>query len=206
MRLLGLLILIGSTIVTAQPAYYATYSPGYFLNHSENDQPVTGRDKLQIAQGGVLGVIYPLKGYRHLEASIGYERTNLNHPHSLPQGYPEPYNLWETSFPVTLRLFISSSELTGYGLGLIWAGTNHGMEIENPMVQGDNVRDVFNSQSLGCDGYVRFSWNIQRHVHLMTDLTLRYLQGFQYRGVDRDFSDYQYHYTQLLFSMGLGYK
>lgn len=200
-KILGFLLLLGFSLAFSQKAIYLVYSPGYFLDHSENAQPITYQDDFKSAQALKGGLILPIKGNLAFELTAGYQLAQIRYDsfHTFHN-----YTLSEESFPIELDLLISSTKMTGYGVGFSFVGTNHKLELDRPL--DGTYRDVFNSRSIGLNGFIRYSWNIRSATYLLTDLCGRYIQGIKFNGAGRDFSNYNYNYFELMLSFGVGYK
>ncbi|MCF7802367.1 MAG: hypothetical protein K9N34_10165 [Candidatus Marinimicrobia bacterium] len=193
------ILLVYLSFSYGQKSVYLSYTPGYYLHHSENDQPITAANNYTDSGGLKAGFILPLKGFYHLELSTGYQVASINDP--VP-GYP--CKLSEVSVPVELKLLITSVNMTGYGLGAVFVGTNHIFETQKPL--GGTYRDVFNSRGLGVNGFIRYSWQIGSQTFLLTDFTGQYIRGITYQGSDLNFSNYDYNYFELKCAFGIGYR
>lgn len=195
--------------IYAQMNFNLSLNKGYFINHSENLQPVTGNDEFVFYDGLNLGLEYPLNDSKYIQVTGGkfitkidfyqLKMSELSDGDKIKVGY-----LSEETYPVDIRYFTSVNKITGYGIGLTITGTNHIFSYDT---FNDRIfKDIFNSTGIGVNGNVRLGRPVSQNYFIFTELLLRYMQAVAFEGKGRDFSNYDHNYFQVSLAIGFGSK
>ncbi len=182
---------------------------GYFINHSENLQPVTGDDEFIFYDGLTLGLEYPLNDSKYIQVVGGKFITKIDFYQLLMTEFSDGDKIKvgyvsEETYPIDIRYFTSVNKMTGYGIGLTITGTNHIFSYDRH--GGSTFKDIFNSTGIGINGNARLGKQLRRNYYLFTELLLRYVHAIAFEGEGRDFSNYNHNYFQVSLSLGLGSK
>ncbi len=202
-------ILIVNNGMAEKINFNLSLNKGYFINHSENLQPVTGDDDFEFYNGFTFGLDFSLYYSKYIQVSGGqfiskidfYQliMSELSDGDKIKVGYSS-----EETYPVDIRYFTSIDKMTGYGIGLTITGTNHIFSYDT--YNDRTFKDIFNSTGIGVNGNVRLGRPVSQNYYIFTELLLRYVQAIAFEGEGRDFSNYDHNYFQVSLSLGLGSK
>ncbi|MBT4661955.1 MAG: hypothetical protein HOA15_05915 [Candidatus Marinimicrobia bacterium] len=193
----------------SQMSYSVSYHSGYFMQHSEYDNPITENEEFQFSNGLQGSITYPIARNKYIQLNFGLisSKLPLMDTFIISEVHNTSYqkeigSLEEIAFPLDVRIFISEKGLTGYGCGITFSGINHSFKRKTPI--GSRFEDTFNSTGLGLNGIVRFSYEISESTFLISDITVRYLKAIRFSGEGRDFSNYNHNTFQVTLAVGLG--
>lgn len=186
-------LFIGSFIKTQSLSI--SVGQGQFVNHSENDNPVTAYQNFERVSEWSTGIEYPFNQAKFIQFNIGGMASSI--PFSEYGGVVS-----EKTYPLDIRFFNSKHKMTGYGLGPTFTITNHSLLIfENTDFE---INDIFNSVGVGINGLARASFGPFYKIYLLMDIKARYVKAINFNGENRDFSNYSHEYGHVSISLGLG--
>ena len=206
LRYLFYTIVLVAQSLFSQPHYFVGGNWGYFIQHSENKNPITRNIELKNSYGLNLGVEYPLNKNRYFQIEFGRFTSEIgeNIIGASEDGQPLHIGTWslrEVTFPLEVRLFWSNKKMTGYGYGLTLTNTNHYYIRESSYY---TFEDIFHSTGVGINWTARFSKKIGEDLYLLSNITMRYINAVKFYGRGRDFSNFKHNYLQICLSLGLG--
>ncbi|MBT4177926.1 MAG: hypothetical protein HOC46_07065 [Candidatus Marinimicrobia bacterium] len=196
MKKFALIILLFWNLIQSQ-SISISGGQGQFVNHSENNNPVTAYQNFESVSEWSAGIEYPFNQAKFIQLNIGGIASSI--PFSEDGGI-----VCEKTYPLDIRLFNSKSKMTGYGLGPTFTITNHSLLIfENTDFE---ISDIFNSVGVGINGLARVSFGPFYKIYLLMDIKARYVKAINFNGENRDFSNYFHDYGHVSISLGLGKK
>jgi len=196
MKKFALIILLFWNLIQSQ-SISISGGQGQFVNHSENNNPVTAYQNFESVSEWSAGIEYPFNQAKFIQLNIGGIASSI--PFSEDGGI-----VCEKTYPLDIRLFNSKSKMTGYGLGPTFTITNHSLRLFEDTFYG--IEDIFNSIGIGINGLARVSFGPFYNTYILMDIGARYIKAIKFIGENRNFSDYSHEYGQISVSLGLGKK